>query len=244
MYKMLHSLIFFNDINFLFNDLSLNKTYAYNINITFRWGILMKKLIGLFALIAFLSSSCFAIDEALYKKYKEVSDNPNIIEAIELLENTSAKYSKDAILGKNLTAKPIKVEFKNLAEISPMYMNFDALGWKVKKRLNIYINIKHQDAPIEALAALLSHEAIHQDEYNSINEETYAWTLEAAVWTQLTEDTPNLEEISHPLVERENVIKKLFVRGDYSSKYIHSFVVGNKGYKNLPERSKGFEELL
>ena len=204
----------------------------------------MKKIIGLAVILLFGLNSCFAIDEALYKKYKDVSDNPNIIEAVELLEDTSAKYSKEAILGKNLTGKPIKIEFKNLAEISPMYMNFDALGWKVKKRLNIYINIKHKDAPVQALAALLSHEALHQDEYNSINEETYAWTLEAAVWTQLTEDTPNLEEISHPLIERENVIKKLFVRGNYTSKYIHSFVIQNKGYKNLPERSYGFEELL
>jgi hypothetical protein len=188
--------------------------------------------------------NCFAFDDTLYKKYKHVSDDANIIQAIELLENTTAKYSKDAILGKNITGKPIKVVFADLATINPMYANFDALGWKKKKALTIYINQKHKDAPIEALAAILSHEAIHQDEENSLNEETYAWTLEAAVWTQLTEDNPSLEEISHPLVERENVIKKLFIRGNYTSKYIHNFVVGNKGYQNLPERSKGFEELL
>ena len=115
---------------------------------------------------------------------------------------------------------------------------------KKKNKLNIYINEKHKDAPPEALAALLSHEAIHQDEENSLNEETYAWTLEAAVWTQLTEDNPSLEKISHPLVERENVLKKLFLRGNQTSEYIHKFVVTNKGYQNLPERSKGFEERL
>ncbi len=189
-------------------------------------------------------SSVFALDEVLYKKYKNVSDNPNIIQAIEMLENTTGRYSKEAILGKNLTGKPIKVEFTNLSTINPMYADFDALGWKNKKRLTIHINEKHNDAPAEALAAILSHEAIHQDEENSLNEETYAWTLEAAVWTQLTENKPELEDISHPLVERENVIKKLFIRGNYTSKYIHTFVIGNQGYKNLPERSKGFEELL
>ena len=203
-----------------------------------------KKLCCLLFSFCAICSGCFALDEALIKKYKNISDDEKIIQAIELLDNTSAKYSKEAILGRNLTQKPIKVEFLNLSTISPMYANFDALGWKKKKNLYIYINEKHKDAPIEALSAILSHEALHQDEENSLNEETYAWTMEAAVWTQLTDDNPDLEQISHPLVERENVIKKLFIKGNYTSKYIHSFVIGNKGYKDLPEKSKGFEELL
>lgn len=115
---------------------------------------------------------------------------------------------------------------------------------KRTKKLYIYINKKHQDAPKEALAALLAHEAIHQDELNSLNEETYAWTLEAAVWTQLSEDNPGILKISHPLVERENVIKKLFEKGEYTNTYIRKFVISNKGYQNLPERSPGFEENL
>ena len=207
----------------------------------------MKKILFLFISFLFFSMNVFAIeevDEKLYKKYKNVTQNISLIKAIETLDKTSGKYSKEAILGKNLTNRPIKIEFLNLSTISPMYMNFDALGWKKKKELYIYINEKHADAPIEALSAILAHEAIHQDEHNSLNEETYAWTLEAAVWTQLSDDNPELEKISHPLVERENVIKKLFVRGNYTSKYIHKFVVTNKGYQNLPERSYGFEELL
>ena len=195
-----------------------------------------------------LFSSCFAITEEvnneLIKKYEKVTNNPNLIQAIELLDRTTGRYSKEAILGKNLTEKPIKVDFLDLSTINPIYTNFDALGWKQKKRLHIYINEKHKDAPIEALCALLAHEAIHQDETNSINEETYAWTLEAAVWTQLTEDKPELEKISHPLVERENVIKQLFIRGNYTDRDIYKFVISNKGYENLPERSYGFEERL
>ncbi len=207
----------------------------------------MKKITFLLLSIIFLTSNVFAIqetDENLYKKYEKVTQDINLIKAIELLDKTTGKYSKEAILGKNLTNRPIAVEFLNLATINPMYTNFDALGWKKKKNLYIYINEKHKDAPIEALSAILAHEAIHQDEHNSLNEETYAWTLEAAVWTQLSDENPELENISHPLVERENVIKKLFVRGDYTSKYIHKFVITNKGYQNLPERSYGFEELL
>ena len=208
----------------------------------------MKKITYIFFVVfSVFLNSCFAVeltDDELYKKYKKVTEDINLIKAIEMLDRTTGSYSKKAILGENLTEKPIKVEFLNLSTINPIYMNFDALGWKKKKELYIYINEKHKDAPIEALSAILAHEAIHQDEHNSLNEETYAWTLEAAVWTQLTDDNPELEKISHPLVERENVIKKLFVRGDYTSKYIHKFVVTNKGYQNLPERSYGFEERL
>ena len=149
------------------------------------------------------------IDEGLAKTYKKSTQDTNVIEALELLKQTSGEYSRKAILGDNLTRRPIKIEFKNLSEINPAYANFDALGWKKSGKLYIYINKKHQSAPKEALAALLAHEAIHQDEFNSLNEETYAWTLEAAVWTQLSEDNLELQNISHPLVERENVIKKL-----------------------------------
>ena len=211
-----------------------------------------KKIISILAFFTFLLPNCFAQQDArtmevtseLIKQYRDVTLSQNIIRAVELLKDTTGSYSRNAILGKNLTNRPIKIEFLNLATINPIYANFDALGWKKKKDLYIYINEKHKDAPIEALSAILAHEAIHQDEYNSLNEETYAWTLEAAVWTQLSEENPELEKISHPLVERENVIKQLFIRGDYTSKYIHKFVITNKGYQNLPERSYGFDELL
>ncbi len=184
------------------------------------------------------------ISEELSKIYKKSTQDTNVIEALELLKETSGEYSRKAILGENLTSKPIKIEFKNLSQINPVYANFDALGWKKSGKLYIYINNKHQNAPKEALAALLAHEAIHQDEFNSLNEETYAWTLEAAVWTQLSEGKTELQAISHPLIERENVIKKLFEKGNYTSAYIRKFVVSNKGYQNLPERSPGFEENL
>ena len=182
--------------------------------------------------------------EGIIPVYKSTGKDPLIYVALDMLKGTNGEFSRNAILGNNLSQRAVKIEFKDLAEINPEYKSFDALGWKKGKNLFIYINPRHKDAPPGAIAALLSHEALHQDEYNSLAEETYAWTLEAAVWTQLTEENPALEKISHPLVERENVIKQLFVRGDYTSKYIYKFVVTNKGYQNLPERSYGFEELL
>lgn len=99
-----------------------------------------------------------------------------------MLKGTNGEFSRKAILGNNLTGEPIKVEFKDLGEIGKEYSGFDALGWKKGNKLYIFINQKHKTAPPGALAALLSHEALHQDEYNSLAEETYAWTMEASVW--------------------------------------------------------------
>ena len=110
------------------------------------------------------------------------------MQAMELMNTVSiSQYSYNALMGNNLTQKPFKIEFKYLEDINPEYESFDALGWKKKGTLYIYINNKHRNAPPEAIAALLAHEAIHQDEFASLNEETYAWTLEAATWMKLTE---------------------------------------------------------
>ena len=178
----------------------------------------------------------------LSKIYKDVTDDEKIMRSLELMKGTLGEYSRSAILGNNLSDRPIKIEFKDLSLLNPAYANFDAVGWKKKKDLYIYINQKHSDAPEQALAALLSHEALHQDDFNSLNEETYAWTMEAAVWTQLSDRFPDECNNIHPLAVRENTLKKLFIKGNYSSKYIRKTVFSNPGYKNLPSRSPGFED--
>lgn len=179
--------------------------------------------------------------KALRKEYKGVTKDDQVIESLEIMKGTLGEFSRKAIVGKNLTGKPIGIEFTDLSQFGQSYKNFDALGWKKNKRLYIYLNQKHKDAPAPALAALLSHEALHQDEFNSLNEETYAWTLEAAVWTQLTEKYPEYNNNTHPLCMRENTLKKLFEKGNYTNKYIRKTVHSNPGYAGLPSRSPGFE---
>jgi len=177
-------------------------------------------------------------------QYKSVGKDEIFYVALDMLKNTTGEFSRIAILGNNLTQKPVKIEFKNLGEINKDYADFDALGWKKGKRLYIYINPRHKDAPAGALAALLAHEALHQDEYNSIAEETYAWTMEATVWCEILEEYPEAgDDKMHPLVVREDTLKKLFEKGNYSSKYIKKAVVQNKGYQDLPSTSPGFEDL-
>ena len=177
------------------------------------------------------------------KEYRKVTKDENIAVAIDMMKDTNADFSRSAILGYNLTKKPVKIMFKDLSKIDEKYATFDALGWKKSGKLFIYINECHFDAPPAALAALLSHEALHQDEYNSLAEETYAWTMEAAVWCEMTELYPNETKISHPLVTREETLKKLFIKGRYSDRYIKKSVHSNRGYQDLPQTSPGFEKL-
>ena len=76
----------------------------------------------------------------------------------------------------------------------------------------------------------------------SINEEIYAWTYEAAIFHQLVKRDESLVNIQHPLVVRVNTLRKLFIKGNYTSQYIKKAVRSNKGYAGLPSRSPGFEE--
>ena len=175
--------------------------------------------------------------------YKSVGQDEIFYVALDMLKDTTGMYSRNAILGSNLSQRSVKIEFRDLSQISPDYATFDALGWKKGKKLYIYINQKHRNAPAGALAALLSHEALHQDEFNSLAEETYAWTMEAVVWDEILKLYPESNDESSSLVKRENTLKKLLEKGNYTNKYIKKSVMQNSGYKNLPSYSPGFEDL-
>jgi len=181
--------------------------------------------------------------EELKEEYKKITNNELLMIALDMLDGTDGDFSRKAILGYNLTGYPIKIEFKDLSSVNKAYANFDAIGWKKKKKLFIYINPKHQAAPPAALAALLSHEALHQDEHNSLSEETYAWTMEAVVWIDLLNVYPDSNVEGNALVKRENTLKKLFEKGNNSPKYIKKSVYQNKGYQGLPLTSPGFKEF-
>ena len=178
--------------------------------------------------------------DSISDEYKNVSDEQIFHVALDMLKGTSGDFSRKAILGYNVTQYPVKVMFKDLSEINEAYSTFDAIGWKKKGKLYIYINPKHEYAPPGAIAALLAHEAIHQDEYNSLSEETYAWTMEAVVWTEILKMFPESNNLESALVTRENILKQLLEKGNHTNKYIKKTVYAHEGYKNLPLTSPGF----
>ncbi len=175
--------------------------------------------------------------------YKDVGKDEVFYVALDMLKDTEGMFSRNAILGNNLSERPVKIEFRDLGQINQEYATFDALGWKKGKNLYIYINNKHKDAPAGALAALLAHEALHQDEFNSLAEETYAWTMEAFVWDDILKLYPESNQEENSLVKRENTLKKLLEKGNYTNRYIKKAVLQNSGYKNLPSYSPGFDNL-
>lgn len=178
--------------------------------------------------------------ESLTTEYSKISNEQIFHVALDMMKDTKAEFSRKAIMGRNLTQYPIKISFKDLSELNSTYTSYDAVGWKKKNKLYIYINPKHKNAPPGALAALLAHEALHQDEYNSLSEETYAWTMEASVWCEILKLYPESNNLESPLVMRENMLKQLFEKGNYTNKYIKKVVYSNSGYKNLPLTSPGF----
>ena len=180
--------------------------------------------------------------ELLKEEYKKNSKDELIFVALDMMKGTTAEFSRKALLGNNLTQKPVKIEFRNLSELNEAYANFDAVGWQRKGKLYIYLNPKHENAPPAALAALLAHEALHQDEYNSLSEETYAWTMEATVWTEMLKLYPESNNLESSLVARENILKQLLEKGNYTNKYIKKTVYANEGYSGLPLTSPGFNE--
>lgn len=179
--------------------------------------------------------------DSISAEYKDVSNEQLFHVALDMLKGTSGDFSRKAILGYNITQYPVKIQFRDLSEINESYSTFDAVGWKKRGKLYIYINPKHEYAPPGALAALLAHEALHQDEYNSLSEETYAWTMEATVWTEILKKYPESNDLESALVTRENVLKQLLEKGNNTNKYIKKTVYANPGYKNIPLTSPGFE---
>jgi len=195
-------------------------------------------LATLFALQFSVTSTAKALKTT--KSYSATTDNAKIEKALDLMDGTTAEWAKKAILGDNVSGLPMKIKFRNLAELSPNFSDFDALGWKDGKQLYIFINLKHQNAPAEALASLLSHEAVHQDEHCSLEEETYAWGYEADVWIQMRNRNPQVAQMPCALTTRLNTLARLFKTGNFSTSNIRNVVYSNPGYKGLPVHSPGF----
>lgn len=175
--------------------------------------------------------------------YKNISSDESVCIALDLMKETKGDYSRQVILGNNETNKPIKIMFKDLTSINLAYGNAEALGMKKGSQIYIYINERNRNAPVISIAALLSHEALHQDKFNSLSEETYAWTTEAIVWGELAKKYPQYKDNLSPLACREKTLNLLYEKGSETSKYIKTIVYSNPGYQNLPETSPGFSVL-
>jgi len=158
----------------------------------------------------------------------------SIMKAFNLMSDGHGESSLDRIVN-----RPMRVIFKDMATLHKTLKNYDALSWISNQGEEIiFINDKHRNAPPEALAALIAHEAMHDDEYNSLNEEVQSWQHEAVVWMEMKSKNPSLGKIpagQSPLVDRENRIESEYQKGT-----LEKFVRSSPGYRKLPESSPGF----
>lgn len=192
----------------------------------------MKKIIILLILLCLSCSNVQA---------KNADTDEQIKTIVNMIESCPYQEPYKKLNGDNETKKPITIDFFDLSILSEKYKNFDALSWKRNKNLYIYINEKHKDAPIEALAALVAGRLFNDDTIDSLNEEQVCWLSEAYVWAYLTKGK-EFTEGENGLIEREIVISKLLNADPYEGKYIIKLIDTNKGYESMPKTSPGYND--
>ena len=167
-------------------------------------------------------------------EYYRVSHDQAVVQALMVLEQTTANKSVDDILNRQ-----VHIVYKNMAQVGKQFRNDDALSWLMEDGTQlIFINEKHQYAPPQALAAIISHEIMHNDEQNSLNEEIHGWQRELKTWKEVSAMYPELKTIptgSIPLVDRLNALAVL----DQQHKLV-STIREHPAYQGLPEHSRGF----
>lgn len=197
---------------------------------------------SLFALGFTLGLSLLCLTPALAQSHYTITafmrctGEPEIVKALQILKESQGERSLQKIVH-----KPIRVVFKDMRTINKALKNYDALSWMSNQGAQvIFVNEKHRQAPPEAIAALLAHEAMHDDPLNSLQEEVESWRFEAKVWTELKARNPVLAQVPSgvsALIDRENRIEKEVRQGT-----LEKFVRSSPGYQGLPETSPGFGE--
>ena len=187
------------------------------------------------ALVALLLLPCSTGSAANPVELYRISRDAPIIEALEILDHSPEK----AIIPW-MVSHDVRVLFKDMRlELGKAYMNHDALTIiSNDDQQVIYINSKHMMAPPQALAALIRHEAMHDDRDNSLQEELTAWNKEGQTWQEMLTHYPELKQIpphTVALVDRLNAINIL-----QQQNRLQDQVFKNIAYQGLPEHSPGF----
>ncbi|MCA9841362.1 MAG: hypothetical protein KC475_04505 [Cyanobacteria bacterium HKST-UBA03] len=195
-----------------------------------------RPLAGSAALPAADVASATAQDTKLYTtgEFYRITRDDGVVKALLLLQHTEAKSVVYTIMEDN-----IHIVFKPLVTMGKQYKQADALSWVFDNgEQMIFIDSMHHNAPPQAIAAILAHEVLHDDDVNSITEELVAWRQELRVWRMMKHMYPALKTIQpkqYPLVDRLNA---MIVLDDRHT--LDETIRSNKGYSHLPPHSPGF----
>jgi hypothetical protein len=187
-------------------------------------------LLPLLLLVLFSGSAPAA--EPSHQQLYQLTRDTALIKAVQALWRSGEIDCVNALI-----ARPVRLVLKPLQTLDPMLKNYDAVSWiSPDGQQYVFVNQKHQYAPPAALAALIGHEMLHDDEANSVQEEIFSWTMEAHLWHQLKQFYPQAaKQIHAPLVQRLNTLE-----ADWQAGILANRVRKNPGYKALPETSVGF----
>jgi len=176
--------------------------------------------------------------------YKDITSNTTLVNTLNVLKNHNALTNRtlNIILGDNLSKKPMIVMFYDFSAMGGSYEKMDAVACKKRgsDRIYILINNIHQNAPVEALASILTHETIHQDDISSIEEETIGWTNEAKTWISYKQTNKKLNNADCALVTRLNTLSEMYRAANNTSEKIERTVSSTEGYSLLAKYSPGY----
>ena len=182
----------------------------------------------------------------IFKKYDKkgnliIHTATNLNDATNLLQDTIlGPIFYDYIKGKNPTNQEFLVEYKDLKTLYKKYENLYGVTWEKNKKRFIFIDKKYRTSSPEALACLIAALSIHQDNYNSINEEAYSAMLQAALWANFTHNNPSLRLEQSHLVKTLNYYEAIYKDNDYNINNFIEVIKRDPKYKNLPKTSPGF----
>lgn len=190
----------------------------------------MKKLVILISLIFVIFFSKVNATQA--NDFAENTANARIAAALYKLNDAGQRDVIALLKGQNVTGKPVRIMFRNLA----VYGAGDCEAFTTKTKagsLVIFINEQHKDAPLEAIACLIAHESQHHTMTNTKQEELRAWLKEVSTWNAFVRKDPLVANSNHPLVKRENKIAKLNAKDNGRGSAIEQVIAQNPVYAGL-----------
>lgn len=188
-----------------------------------------------------------ALEAQQHSAWLKLIHEPALLKAMALMNTTPGGRASLKLMQQ----KQIRVMFRNLSVFGKQIAEYDALAWMSSTgEVVLLLNMKHQYAPPEALAALISHEAMHCDGENSKQEEVEAWKREGEVWqalyplfrqrfmqSSIQNTGNNKREGSNDLLHRLNTLVAKQQMGT-----LDVFVRQHEAYKDLEDYSPGFEK--
>jgi len=170
------------------------------------------------------------INSACANDFKKISDDSRIILALQVLKSTESSDTLESLFTRDKKGNYTKIIFYDLGMISYEYKKHYAMACKDNFGENyIIISTKYRNAPKEALAALIAHEAAHRLEKATLDEEVSATLAEVKQWNKSLAVNSALKDSDNELVKRLNNLCELYNKD--GEKAISQKITGNGFYK-------------